>query len=116
MLGPSGKTVSVRQREANAHRVCGSVAPVQIGIFVEDFRLRRHPIGRLVEIQFVAVSHPLKPVMHSALTASRSSPARLFTSGDFVHILRVIFWVVPKILPGRFVKVAAMSTLARLSI
>ena len=62
---PLGQTVSVRQRDlANTHGVCGSVALIQIGILGEDFCLCRHPIGWLVEIQFVAVGDHLDPIMH----------------------------------------------------
>jgi ammonia channel protein AmtB len=65
MLGPSGKTVSVGQRDlANTHGVCGSVALIQIGIFGEEFRLCRHPIGWLVEIQFLAIGNVLDSIMH----------------------------------------------------
>ena len=59
---PLGQTVSVRHRNlANTHGVCGSVALIQIGILGEGFLLSRHPIGWLIEIQFLAVGHHLDP-------------------------------------------------------
>jgi hypothetical protein len=51
---PLGQTVSVRQREPTRTVFAALQRLYQVGILGEDFRLCRHPIGRLVEIQLVA--------------------------------------------------------------
>jgi hypothetical protein len=70
MLGPSGKTVSVGQRDlADTHGVCGSVALIQIGMLGEGFLLCHLPIGWLSEIQFLPVGDVLDPIRSGFLIA-----------------------------------------------
>ena len=70
MLSPLGQTVSVSHGNlADTHGVCGSVALIQIGILGEGFLLSRHPIGWLIEIQFLAVGDVLDPIRSGFLIA-----------------------------------------------
>jgi hypothetical protein len=109
MLGPSGKTVSVGQRDlADTHGVCGSVALIQIGIFGEGFLLSRHPIGWLIEIQFLAVGDYLDPRMHLGVNLFAILTGSLVHAVDFVPVAPPLFRVIAKILGGCFVHVTIM--------
>ena len=65
MLGPSGKPFqSVTETLPTRTVFAAAVALIQIEILREEFRLCRHPIGWLVEIQFLAVGNVLDSIMH----------------------------------------------------
>src|SRR5262245_48927873 len=105
-LGQSG---SVRHRNrANTHSVRGSVALIQIGILGEGFLLSRHSIGWLVEIQFLAIGDYLDPRMHLGVNPFAILTGPLVHASDFVLVALPLFWVIAKILSGRFVHVATM--------
>jgi hypothetical protein len=65
MLGPSGKPFqSVSETLPTGTCVCGGVALIQRGILCEDLFLCRHPIGRFIDIQFIAEGDHLDPKLH----------------------------------------------------
>src|SRR5262245_36493440 len=106
---PLGQTVSVSHGNlANTHNVRGSVALIQIGILGEGFLLSRHPIGWLVEIQFLAVGDHLDPRMHLGVYPFAILTGSLVHASDFLLVALPLFWVSAKIVSGRFGKVAAM--------
>src|SRR5215475_6595047 len=109
MLGPLGQSVSVHHRNlANTHSIRRSVALIQIGILGEGFLLSRHQIGWLAEIQFLAVGDYLDPRMHLGVYPFAILTGSLVHASNFLPVALQIFWVIAKIVSGRFGKVAAM--------
>jgi hypothetical protein len=87
---PFGQSVSVRRRNrANTLGVCGYVAFVQFGILGEDFRLCRHPIGRLVEIQLVAAGATIS--IDNAPRLNVLAIGSLVHASDFVRVALPFF-------------------------
>jgi hypothetical protein len=55
----------------------------------ERFRLCRHPIGWLVEIQFIPVRDHLDPVIHLGVYPFAILAGSLVHTSDFLRILRI---------------------------